>query len=135
MSLLTPPADRSEAPLAVAVKVWTRERAASKRWQAAGFLSVATTRNWMVASCATAWAENIPASEAATTQPLLARSGPDEELSRECASETVTGILPETRRPRYYRSLSEAADIHICIAAIAHRTYRAAFRDVSAMAT
>src|SRR5260370_39878536 len=43
----------------------------------------------------------------------------DEELSGECVSETVTGILPETRRPRYYRSLSDVADIHICIAAIA----------------
>src|SRR5580704_4270289 len=73
MSLLTPPADRSEAPPAVAVKVWTRERAASKRWQAAGFLSVATTRNWMGAFCAAAPAENSTASEATMTATRIFR--------------------------------------------------------------
>src|SRR5580693_388466 len=67
MLLVMPPADLSEALSPVAVKVWTRERAASNCLQADGFLSVATTRNWMAASCAAAPAENSPASEAATT--------------------------------------------------------------------
>src|SRR3977135_3498174 len=40
-------------------------------------------------------------------------------IKRERATETATGILPEKGRPRHYRSLSDATDIRICIAAIA----------------
>ncbi|MBL6616055.1 MAG: hypothetical protein ISP49_06210 [Reyranella sp.] len=46
MVLVIPPADVTEAVSPVAVNVWTRDNAASKRVHPAGFLS-ATTRNWM----------------------------------------------------------------------------------------
>src|SRR3981081_2025663 len=44
---------------------------------------------------------------------------PKPTIKRERATETATGILPEKGRPRHYRSLSDATDIRICIAAIA----------------
>lgn len=46
MLLLMPPADVTEAPPFVAVKVWTRDNAASNRVHPAGLRS-GTTRNWM----------------------------------------------------------------------------------------
>ncbi len=53
MVLLTPPADLTEAPSAVGVKVCTRDKAASNCWQAEGFRSVGVTRNSIGAPCAT----------------------------------------------------------------------------------
>ena len=53
MVLLTPPADLTEAPSAVGVKVCTRDKAASNCWQPEGFLSVGVTRNSIGAPCAT----------------------------------------------------------------------------------
>ena len=46
MLLVMPPAEVTEAVSPVAVKVWTRDSAASNRMQLAGFLS-GTTRNSM----------------------------------------------------------------------------------------
>jgi hypothetical protein len=58
--------------LAVAVKVCTRAKAESKRWQDDGFLSPATTRNSIGAFCAMACMEIIPASDVTKTDALSA---------------------------------------------------------------